>query len=177
MHATTNPSQHVAADITHETREAIYDHLLSEPGTYVSAFTDLPTVSAALGTVRYHLRVLEREGLIRSEKMRGKRRFFPVGTDPDALSLALESESTSAILEALAESADTVSGLADRIDRDPSTVSYHLSRLEEDGLVERERDGQAKINRLAPDVERVLERRPRFDRSDAFRVETTVTGD
>jgi len=33
-----------------------------------------------------------------------------------------------------------------------STVSHHLSRLEEDALVERERDGQAVINRLPPDV-------------------------
>jgi DNA-binding transcriptional ArsR family regulator len=62
------------------------------------------------------------------------------------------------VLEALAESADSVSGLADRIDRDPSTVSHHLSRLEDDGLIHREREGQAVTNRLAPGVAAVFGR-------------------
>ncbi|APW96310.1 transcriptional regulator [Halobiforma lacisalsi AJ5] len=41
---------------------------------------------------------------------------------------------------------------------DPSTVSHHLSSLEEDGLVVRERDGPAIVNRVAPEVEPALER-------------------
>jgi predicted transcriptional regulator len=144
------------ADVTHETRASLYEHLRTEPGTHLSALADVGGVDASLGTVRYHLKILEREGLVTSEKRRGRRRFFPVGTPPDVLECALHSASTRAVLEALAESADTVSGLAERLDRDPSTVTYHLSRLEDDGLVERERDGQAVVNRLTPGVEAVL---------------------
>jgi DNA-binding transcriptional ArsR family regulator len=44
------------------------------------------------------------------------------------------------------------------VDRDASTVSHHLSRLEADGLVERERDGPAVVNRLAPATRAALER-------------------
>lgn len=147
-------------DVTHDTRASIYDHLRAEPGTYVSALADLATVDASLGTVRYHLKILERRGLVTSEKRWGRRRFFPVGKPPDPLTLALESASTRTILEALSESPDSVSGLAERVDRDPSTVSHHLSRLEDDGLVERERDGRAVTTRLTPGVEAMLAQGP-----------------
>jgi DNA-binding transcriptional ArsR family regulator len=61
------------------------------------------------------------------------------------------------VLVTLAKEGDaSVSTIADALDRDPSTVSHHLSRLEEDGLVERERDGRSKVNRLAPATEAAL---------------------
>lgn len=47
------------------------------------------------------------------------------------------------------EGPDSVSDLAERLDRDPSTVTHHLDRLAEDGIVERERDGRAVVNKLA----------------------------
>lgn len=46
--------------------------------------------------------------------------------------------------------------VAAALDRDPSTVSHHLSRLEEDGLVERERDGRSIVNRLTSTAEATL---------------------
>jgi DNA-binding transcriptional ArsR family regulator len=150
--------------LAHETRAELYDHVQAAPGTYLSAFDDAPALDASLGTIRYHLKVLEREGLVTSEKVGGKRRYYPVGGSPDALDVALASESTRALLEALLAAPDTVSGLAERVDRDPSTVSHHLSRLEADGLIERERDGQAVTNRLTPGVERVLASGPFADR-------------
>ncbi|WP_372910484.1 winged helix-turn-helix transcriptional regulator [Salinigranum sp.] len=144
----------------HDTRPELYDHVQAEPGTYLSAFEEAPAVDATLGTVRYHLKILEREGLVSSEKVQGKRRYYPIGSSPNALDVALESDSTRALLEALTASPDSVSGLAERIERDPSTVSHHLSRLESEGLVERERDGQAVTNRLTPGVETVLTQGP-----------------
>jgi predicted transcriptional regulator len=146
--------------LEHDTRAELYDHVQAEPGTYLSAFEDTPAVDATLGTVRYHLKILERERLVTSEKVQGKRRYYPIGSSPDALDVALEGDSTRAILEALTASPDSVSGLADRVDRDPSTVSHHLTRLEAQGLVERERDGQAVTNRLTPGVEALLSQGP-----------------
>ncbi|WP_136589787.1 winged helix-turn-helix transcriptional regulator [Salinigranum halophilum] len=146
--------------LEHDTRAELYDHVQAEPGTYLSAFEDAPAVDATLGTVRYHLKILERERLVTSEKVQGKRRYYPIGSSPDALDVALEGDSTRAILEALTASPDSVSGLADRVDRDPSTVSHHLTRLEAQGLVERERDGQTVTNRLTPGVEALLSQGP-----------------
>jgi len=142
--------------LAHETRAELHDQIQAEPGTCLSALGESQTLDVSFGTVRYHLRILEREGLVTSEKVNGRRQFYPVGTSPDTLNIALNRDPTRKILEALAESADTVSGLASRVDRDPSTVSHHLSRLEDDGIVERERDGQAVTNRLTSSVKQVL---------------------
>lgn len=140
--------------LEHDTRAALYDHVQDEPGTYLSAFED--AVDASLASSRYHLDILEREGLVASEKIRGKRRYYPVGAEPDALGVALDEDTPGALLEALAEGPDTVSELADAVDRHPSTVTHHLDRLAEEGLVERERDGEAVVNRLTPGVAQVL---------------------
>jgi DNA-binding transcriptional ArsR family regulator len=141
--------------LEHDARAAIHDLLQEQPGTYLSAIaeeTDLP-----LPTVRYHLKVLEREHCVVGEKIRGKRRFFPAGTEPSTLAATLGDDGAAAVLETLARHGpDSVSGLAERVDRDVSTVTHHLQRLDDDGLVEREREGRAVVNRLAADVRDVL---------------------
>ncbi|MFC7166395.1 winged helix-turn-helix transcriptional regulator [Halospeciosus flavus] len=147
--------QHDEDPLAHDTRAAVYEHVASSPGTYLSEIseeTDVP-----LPTVRYHLKVLHREGLVERTKVRGRRRYVPAGEEASALDAALADEAPAAVLHALADHGpDSVSGLASALDRDPSTVSHHLQRLEEEGLVERERDGQAVVNRLTPSVAAAL---------------------
>ena len=73
------------------------------------------------------------------------------------LAAALDDEGTAEVLHALARLGASHGGrLADELDRDASTVSHHLSRLEDAGLVEREREGRAVVNRLAPEVRAML---------------------
>jgi DNA-binding transcriptional ArsR family regulator len=148
--------------LSHDTRAALYEHLQSEPGTYLSAFAGRPGIDASQASVRYHLSILEREGLVTSEKRGGRRRYYPLGMAPDALSITLESDTRGAILNSMAGANVelTVSELAERVDRDPSTVTYHLGRLEEDGLVDRRRDGEAVRNSLPPGVAAMLRDEP-----------------
>lgn len=62
------------------------------------------------------------------------------------------------VLEAVARLEPTSgSELAATLDRDPSTVSHHLSRLADAGLVKRERDGPALHNSLAPEARPALD--------------------
>jgi predicted transcriptional regulator len=141
--------------LEHETRERLYEYIRSSPGSYlaeISEETDVP-----MQTARYHLRILDFENLVDHESIRGRRRYVPLGTDCAALDAALNDDATAQIIRTLdAEGPDSVSGLADRLDRDPSTISHHLDRLAEDDLVERERDGRAVVNRLTSDAERAL---------------------
>jgi DNA-binding transcriptional ArsR family regulator len=61
-----------------------------------------------------------------------------VGVDSDeadAIISALSSDTARAVLECLHEEPDTHSGLADRLDTTIQTVEYHISNLEEAGLV------------------------------------------
>ncbi|GAB3674181.1 winged helix-turn-helix transcriptional regulator [Halopiger thermotolerans] len=139
--------------LENDRREAIYDMIRAEPGCYLSEVGDRQDVS--LSTVRHHARILEEEGLIASVAVDGKRRYFTVEDERDAaLHAALAEPAKREVLEALANLGPVNNGrLADELERDPSTVSHHLSALEDDGLVVRERDGRAVVNDLTADAE------------------------
>lgn len=153
--------QRYSADdpLEHETRAQLYECICDSPGTYLSEIKD--ETNLTMGTARYHLRILEFENLIVSEQIRGRRRYVPVGTAWAELEAALQDDSTAQILEALVNHGpDSVSGLAEHLDRDPSTITHHLDRLASDGIVERERDGRAVLNKLAEEAQIVLEEEP-----------------
>jgi DNA-binding transcriptional ArsR family regulator len=138
-----------------EVRAALYEAIDRSPGAYLSAVAEQADV--ALSTARHHLDVLEDEGLVTTAKVRGKRRYYPDHAPDVELTAALEDEGTREVLRALARLGASHGGwLADELERDASTISHHLSRLEDAGLVEREREGRAVVNRLAPEARAVL---------------------
>lgn len=137
-----------SSPLDNDVRRRVFQQIERSPGVHVSALADL--TDASRSTVRYHVRVLEREGLVYDEKIRGKRRYFPVGSEAPELLAALSDDATASVLDAVSRIGPAnVSQLADDLDRTPGTVSYHLSRLETAGLVEQERDGGAVLTRLA----------------------------
>ncbi|SEO39597.1 Helix-turn-helix domain-containing protein [Halogranum amylolyticum] len=135
--------------LENDTRRRIYEAVERAPGTYVARLVERTSIPRS--TVRYHLRVLADAGLVTSEAVRGKQRYVASGDDADAtLAAAYTDEATATLLDALRRTMPvTVSELADEIDRTPGTVSHHLDRLESEGLVERERVGNAVMNTLA----------------------------
>ncbi|MFC7077102.1 winged helix-turn-helix transcriptional regulator [Haloarcula halophila] len=140
---------HSEDPLEHETRADLAAAIEDNPGAYLSELADAS--DASMSTVRYHLKVLEREDVVTPVKIRGKRRYFPGDEPTDELAAALADDATETVLRALATVGPaSVSALADELDRDPSTVTHHLDRLQESGLVERERDGRAVVNALAP---------------------------
>lgn len=145
--------------LEHDTRAAVYRVIERTDGAYLSEISRATGIP--LSTVRYHLKILEYENRVSTAKMRGKRLYFPAGTEPSALEAALKDDGATAVLAALAAGGPaSVSGLAEALDRDVSTISHHLTQLAEDGLVNREREGRAVINRLEPDVRAALEAPP-----------------
>ncbi|WP_207587670.1 metalloregulator ArsR/SmtB family transcription factor [Halomontanus rarus] len=155
--------------LENDRRRTIYRTVEDDPGAYLSAVSE--TSDVPLSTVRHHVRVLEEEGLVTSVKVHGKRRYFPAGEDDVELHAALAEPSKRGVLEALADHGRANNGdLATALDRDPSTVSHHLSTLEDDGLVVREKDGRAIVNELAPEVyARLLEDEDEGETDDSQR--------
>lgn len=148
-HDTSNP-------LDNEVRSDVFRAITDSPGAYVAAVADETDIPRS--TVRYHVRVLEREGLVFGEKIRGRQRYFPSDDDTPALTAALADNTVANVLYAVARTEPaTTSELAVELDRAPSTVSHHLSRLDDDGLVERERDGGSVLTRLAPEVRHRLD--------------------
>ncbi|PSQ58640.1 hypothetical protein BRD18_05380 [Halobacteriales archaeon SW_7_71_33] len=141
--------------LAHETRARIHETVREEPGVHLSAVAG--ATDAPLSTVRHHLDVLADEGLVYDADLRGRRRYFPAAETDPALQAALADEATAAVVEALDRLGPaSVGDLAEAVDRDRSTLSYHLDRLEDDGVVERERDGRAVVNRLSPTARTTL---------------------
>jgi len=137
--------------LENDNRAAIVEAVEETPGINLTSLVE--ETGLAESTARYHLRVLEHEDLLKSAKVRGCRRFVPATDDDVELAAALEEEATKGVLRALFEHGPvTGTTLSDVLDRDPSTVSHHLSRLAEAGLVERERDGPALLNSLSPET-------------------------
>lgn len=152
--------------LEHPGRERLYERIRAEPGVHLTAVSE--SADLPLSTARYHLRILEHEGLVRGVKLYGKRRYFPPDVEREALVAALAEDATENVLRTLVhEGPSTVSRLAERLDRDPSTVSHHLERLAADGLVERERQGQAVVSTVAPEVRAAVEQFAPDDRAVA----------
>ena len=141
--------------LEHETRSRIAELVTDSPGISMSELaTDLDT---PLSTIRHHLKVLERERVLNSQKIRGNRRLFPVGTENEELVAALEKESSAAIIETLQRyGTATVGDIVDEVETSYSTVSYHLSKLADEGIIVQEKDGATKVTQLAPSVQSLL---------------------
>ena len=141
--------------LEHEGRESVFEAIEETPGVYLSAVGERTGLS--LSTIRHHLQVLERESLVMSVKVHGKRRFYPAYSEQVELTAALNDEATANVIDALSRlGSASVSELAEDLDRDPSTVTHHLQRLADDDIVVRERDGRTVVNRLSSTVHTIL---------------------
>lgn len=146
-----------------DARRDVYEAISDRPGDPITAVSDRAEVN--LSTARHHVKVLRREGLVATARVRNCERFYPAGTDDLELAAAMADEATADILDALVRlEPASVSGLADEVDRSPSTVTHHLQKLEEDDIVVRERAGRAVENTLSEPARAALdpetERRP-----------------
>jgi DNA-binding transcriptional ArsR family regulator len=138
--------------LENDVRQQVYEAVERSPGTYISEVSE--ECDASRSTVRYHVRILEEEGLIVGEAERGKHRFYPIGSETPELAAALNDSATARVIDAIARLEPvTVSALAEDLDRSPGTVSYHLDRLTDDGLLERERMGNAVVTRLTSGIQ------------------------
>ena len=130
------------------TRAAVYRAIRDAPGGTLHDVAD--AVGVTTSTARYHARVLREADLVDAARVSGALRFAPADADVE-LHAVLSADGTGAVIDAVAEHEPaSVTELARATDRAPSTVSHHLSSLEDRGLVERERAGETVVTTLAP---------------------------
>jgi DNA-binding transcriptional ArsR family regulator len=144
-------------------RRQVYEAISEQPGEPITAISERADVN--LSTARHHVKVLRREELVATARVRNCERFYPAGTDDVELAAAMADECTADIIDALVRlEPASVSGLAEDVDRSPSTVTHHLQKLEDDGIVVRERNGRSVENKLSEAASAALdpetERRP-----------------
>lgn len=126
------------------TREAVYEAVREEPGLCVRDVCD--RVDVAWGTAVYHLEVLEENRMVVSSRHGRHRRFFENGATPegdrDVLAM-LQNDTTAEVLETIrSEPGLPQKEVAEAVGLSPQALAWHLDRLAEADLLEKERDGR-----------------------------------
>ena len=139
------------------TRGQLHGYITANPGAHMNAMRDRFGLSN--GEVAYHLRVLEREGLVSSMSDGLKRRFYP---GERAERPGAELSEAQKLLIFLMEKNPGATGveLARLAGSSPQVVNYHLKRLWRMDLITMDRDGRAVRCAVRPDRLAFFKRAP-----------------
>ncbi len=131
--------------LDNDKRRAIYEKISEDPGINLRNLAD--ELDLAWGTLLHHLRKLEDNHLVTSERFGKYRRFFLNGStyseDEQARLAALATPSTARVAEYILDNPGAnQSEIGDAIGVTASTVLFHVRRLKDVDLVEEEREGR-----------------------------------
>ncbi len=158
-----------ANPLDHDVRERIYNTVRAHPGLHLSKIAR----HADVGTnhAKYHLRVLEDEGLVSSRRSDGYWRFYPLEDadigrkemlkpqEKEWMSLLHRRIPLRATVLLLRKREATATEIQNALDIAASTVHYHASKMTDAGLVDSYKDGRSRVYTLTdPDrVEKLVE--------------------
>jgi hypothetical protein len=123
------------------TRGMIYGFIMSNPGVHYNFIKQ--RLGLNNGSIVYHLTVLERQELIKSEKVGLYKRFYPMGQTLSETGIMELNDTQQAMLELVRKSPGlTQRELADRLGLSSRVVNYHVGLLQRARLVMLEKDGK-----------------------------------
>ncbi|HUR69206.1 MAG TPA: ArsR family transcriptional regulator [Candidatus Thermoplasmatota archaeon] len=159
-----------------EMRQRVYDTVRRYPGIHLRGIERELSTSAALA--QYHLRSLAEEGLVEHHEQGGYARYYPTARGKSArvttrdvplVGLLREEVPLHIVLLLLDRGALTHTELVRELGIAKSTVSYHLAKLAEAGIVEREPGAPALRLADAERIDRLIRAyRPTPSLIDAF---------
>ena len=139
-------------------RRVLYQHILRNPGLHLRALER--DMRMGLGDLRHHLDFLEREGLITTATDGYRKTYFPgkkeFSGDKALLGLLRQSKPRAILLILLNAESGGFDYLRRKVGVSKSTLSFHMKKLEEAGIVAVQEDRQRKTYTL-PDKNKVAE--------------------
>lgn len=128
--------------LLNDMRRRIYEYILDNPGIHLREIAR--DLNISISTATWHLRILERANLIRSEKVGNKIIYIPTGMEKEDLMIALtiNNENAKRIVEYLMNEEAHARKIARDLNMNIETVRYHLKRLERAGVVVSKEDGK-----------------------------------
>ena len=143
QHSRRSKDKHLAL-LLHPLRRDIYRLVCETPGTYFFEISNV--LNAPHGTINWHLRKLEKAGLIKSIKFGGKRIFFPKNLRTEDVEKAfsvLKHETAQKIFLFILNNEGThQSAIAKALNIHHDTVRHHVTRMIEAGLVRSYKNGR-----------------------------------
>ncbi|NWF96591.1 MAG: helix-turn-helix domain-containing protein [Candidatus Thorarchaeota archaeon] len=136
--------------LLHPFRRDLYTILCENPGTYLLELVDM--LESPIGTLTWHLRILEREGLVKSIKFAGKRLYYPKMLRTREAEMAystLRTETAQRVFAFIVNNPGCYQEqLAEALSVHHDTIRWHVARMEQTGLIRVVREGRTKKHYL-----------------------------
>lgn len=114
----------------------------------------------AMGTIQYHLNLLEKQGKISSERHNLHKYYFPIGlfeqNQRDILKILNQETAREILLIILEKNNPTQTDIAGIIKISSASVNWHIKRLIELGLIFEKKDGKFKRYSLGIDSKHIV---------------------
>jgi predicted transcriptional regulator len=121
---------------TASTPDLLLTQITKEPGIRYRELLRL--TGLANGVLTYHLSALEKSGVVRVDRQSGATRYYPVSIpegESQVLGFVRHGPAREIISFMLERDSCTFSEIVDHTGKAPSTVSSHLKRLKEAGII------------------------------------------
>jgi DNA-binding transcriptional ArsR family regulator len=126
--------------LDNETRGMIRGYILANPGEHYSIIKR--TLGLKNGTLTYHLKVLEEEGLVKSERDGIFKRFFPIEERVPENIMHISKVQELILNEIISKPGITSTELSKKTDKSHQIINYHLKKLINAELIRVERLGK-----------------------------------
>jgi len=141
------------AVLLNDLRRSIYEYILENPGVHLREIQRRFNIS--LSSATWHLKMLEKAGLIRSTKFRNKLVYYPTGMKKEdlLLMLTLDNEIAKNIVDYIADVGEAhLRKIAKYLNLNVETVRYHLKKLERAGVLISKEVGNRIVYTLNPEI-------------------------
>ena len=116
-------------------------------------------LAMSMGTIQYHLNLLDKQGKVSTERQNLHKYYFPIGlfeqNERDILKI-LNQETAREILMIILEKKPTQTDIANIIKISGASVNWHIKRLVELGLVLEQKEGKFKRYTLGIDSKNIV---------------------
>ena len=138
-------------------RRKIYEIVKSSAGSH---FREIGRKSnLGIGTVKYHLSYLVRHGLLKEQKDSNTTRYFPLAFDSknmELLGLLRQKSIRDILLFILTNENCNHEHIASFTKLSPSTVSWHVKKLEEHAIIQSKKTGRKTFYKLLTDKKEIM---------------------
>ena len=135
----------------------VLQYIHENPGCYLRKIKR--ELAMSMGTIQYHLILLEKQGKVSSERLNLHKYYFPIGlfeqNEKDILKI-LNQETAREILMVILEKNPTQTDIANAVKISSASVNWHIKRLVELGLILEQKEGKFKRYTLGIDSKHIV---------------------
>lgn len=124
----------------------LLEHIQNNPGCHLRQIKR--DLDLGMGTIQYHLNLLEKQGKINSERQNLHKYYFPIGlfeqNERDILKIMNQETAREILLAILEKKNPTQTDISNHMKISSPSVNWHIKRLVELNLIKELRDGKFK---------------------------------